>query len=280
MVQIDGVSVGVITPDSLTYTGYTTDSFAVSAGAHTLTLAGMTPDGAGDCSTFIDRVSIAKVESLVSVTLTADHGTLALGSTEGLTLSNGTGNGDATMTFTGTLSDVNAALDGLRYTPENDFVGTANLQIITDDLAPQIAGGPQIVTNNVAINVSVLQSATESSVSQIASGEQQAATSGSRSVASDANGNYVVIWSSQNQDGSWDVYAQRFSADGFAPGRPVPGQYPNGTRPEGRQSRHARRRHVSPSPGPRATAARPARPTSISEATTPTATPCRINRSW
>ena len=43
-------------------------------------------------------------------------------------------------------------------------------------------------------------------------------TADSRSVASDANGNYVVVWSSQNQDGSWDVYGQRFNADGSTVG--------------------------------------------------------------
>jgi hypothetical protein len=48
-----------------------------------------------------------------SLTLGVDHGTLALGSTYGLTFTVGTGTNDATMTFQGTISNVNSALSGL-----------------------------------------------------------------------------------------------------------------------------------------------------------------------
>ena len=47
------------------------------------------------------------------MTLSADHGLLRLSRVAGLTFMNGTANGSATLTFTGTLSDINAALDGL-----------------------------------------------------------------------------------------------------------------------------------------------------------------------
>ncbi len=53
-------------------------------------------------------------------------------------------------------------------------------------------------------------------------GEFYGATSdfgGPRAVASDANGNFVVVWSSKNQDGDgWGIYAQRYSAAGVALG--------------------------------------------------------------
>ena len=40
-----------------------------------------------------------------------------------------------------------------------------------------------------------------------------------RSVASDATGNFVVTWSSKNQDGDgWGVYAQRYNSSGVAQG--------------------------------------------------------------
>ncbi len=40
-----------------------------------------------------------------------------------------------------------------------------------------------------------------------------------RSVAMDGSGNYVVVWSAQNTDGSgWGVYAQRYNATGVAQG--------------------------------------------------------------
>ena len=57
------------------------------------------------------------------VTLSADHGLLRLSRVAGLTFMNGTANGSATLTFTGTLSDINAALDGLVYEAAANYVG-------------------------------------------------------------------------------------------------------------------------------------------------------------
>lgn len=45
------------------------------------------------------------------------------------------------------------------------------------------------------------------------------ATTFSRSIASEDNGNFVVVWSSFNQDfSSWGVYGQRYDANGIAQG--------------------------------------------------------------
>ena len=57
------------------------------------------------------------------VTLSADHGLLRLSRVAGLTFMNGTANGSATLTFTGTLADINAALDGLVYEAAANYVG-------------------------------------------------------------------------------------------------------------------------------------------------------------
>ena len=56
---------------------------------------------------------------VLSVTLTASHGTVALGQARsGLVFAPGdTGNADDVMTFTGTQQDINTALDGLVFTP-------------------------------------------------------------------------------------------------------------------------------------------------------------------
>ena len=44
-----------------------------------------------------------------------------------------------------------------------------------------------------------------------------------QAIAMDSNGNYVVVWSSQDQDGSgWGVFAQRFNADGTTSGSLIP----------------------------------------------------------
>jgi hypothetical protein len=45
----------------------------------------------------------------------------------GLTFSGGDGVGDTSMTFTGSIADINNALEGLVFTPDNGFSGTATL---------------------------------------------------------------------------------------------------------------------------------------------------------
>ena len=75
------------------------------------------------------------------VTLTVSDGNLSLAGTSGLSFSTGTGTGNATMTFTGTLANINAALNGLTYTPTSAYVGTDHLQISTNDLGNTGYGG-------------------------------------------------------------------------------------------------------------------------------------------
>ena len=69
----------------------------------------------------------------LDITLTVTNGTLSLSQTTGLTFTTGTGSADATMTFTGSLSNINTALDGMSFTPTGDYNGSANLQITTYD---------------------------------------------------------------------------------------------------------------------------------------------------
>ena len=87
------------------------------------------------------------------VTLSVQNGTLTLASINGLTFNAG-GNGTSYMTFTGSLTDINAALEGMQYLSTVDFTGTDNLQITTSDLASILAGGPKTDAETVAINVS------------------------------------------------------------------------------------------------------------------------------
>ena len=58
-------------------------------------------------------------------------GTLTLSTFAGLTFTLGDGDDDSQMTFTGTLVDVNAALDGLLYRPTYGFSGAATVEIRT-----------------------------------------------------------------------------------------------------------------------------------------------------
>lgn len=89
----------------------------------------------------------------VEMTLSVTNGTLTLGSFASLNFSAGNGVDDATMTFQGTIAEINAALDGLEYTPTTGFSGTATLTVTTDDLGESGSGGAQSDTDTVDIKV-------------------------------------------------------------------------------------------------------------------------------
>ncbi len=106
--------------------------------------------------TFSGTVSIADADAStdpVEVTLTATDGTLSLSGTTGLTFSAGDGTDDATMTFTGTVADINTALNGMTYTGNADFNGAATVTIMTDDQGNNGAGGSQTDTDVINITV-------------------------------------------------------------------------------------------------------------------------------
>ncbi|WP_162946175.1 gliding motility-associated C-terminal domain-containing protein [Chitinophaga barathri] len=69
----------------------------------------------------------------VKVELTASLGTLTLSGITGLVFSVGDGTGDATMTFTGTLTNINAALSGLTLVPPTNHTGNIVITIHADD---------------------------------------------------------------------------------------------------------------------------------------------------
>ncbi|PSJ38892.1 tandem-95 repeat protein [Allosphingosinicella deserti] len=70
----------------------------------------------------------------LQVTVAVVHGTLTLSGIAGLSFSVGDGSGDATMTFSGTANAINAALNGLVYTPTLDYHGADTLTLTTNDL--------------------------------------------------------------------------------------------------------------------------------------------------
>ncbi len=88
-----------------------------------------------------------------TVTLSVTNGLLSLAQTVGLSFSVGTGANDATMTFSGSIAAINAALDGLVFTPAANFNGPVTLTLQTSDSA----GGT--ATSNVAITVTSVNDA-------------------------------------------------------------------------------------------------------------------------
>ncbi|WP_149193192.1 autotransporter domain-containing protein [Luteimonas suaedae] len=89
----------------------------------------------------------------VRVELAVTNGVATLGSTAGLAFSVGDGTEDASMTFEGALSSINAALNGTTYTPTPGYNGAGSLQITSNDLGNTGTGGAMTDTDTVAITV-------------------------------------------------------------------------------------------------------------------------------
>jgi predicted outer membrane repeat protein len=103
-----------------------------------------------------NQISVADVDlgaNPIKITLTVSNGTLTLSTIAGLSFTNGDGSGDSTMVFTGSLSAVNTALNGLSFNPTVDFNGAASLQIVSDDQGNTGTGGA--LTDTDAVNITV-----------------------------------------------------------------------------------------------------------------------------
>jgi len=95
----------------------------------------------------------------VIATLTATSGTLTLGSTSGLTFGTGDGSDDPTMTFVGTIAEINHALDGLRFDPTPDYNGPATIQVTVDDQGNVGLGGAKVDLDAIRITVTPVNDA-------------------------------------------------------------------------------------------------------------------------
>ncbi|MFO0868130.1 MAG: DUF4347 domain-containing protein [Pirellulales bacterium] len=91
--------------------------------------------------------------SPVRVTLTASQGTLSLATTANLSFTAGDGTADATMTFSGTVTAVNAALDGLQFLPATGYTGTGTLQIDVNDQGNTGSGANGTASHLVLISI-------------------------------------------------------------------------------------------------------------------------------
>src|SRR6185503_18726810 len=98
-------------------------------------------------------------DEVVQVTLAVGHGVLSLGSLAGLGFTSGDGSGDAAMTFSGTIANINAALNGVAYAPDLNFNGPEALSITTSDLGNFGVGAPLTDTDTVSISVNAVNDA-------------------------------------------------------------------------------------------------------------------------
>jgi uncharacterized protein (TIGR03382 family) len=81
------------------------------------------------------------------------RGTMTLSRTTGLIFLTGDGVDDPRMAFEGTLTNINAALNGMRFTPTPDYFGTAGLLVSVLDLGNSGLGGAKQGNTIIPINV-------------------------------------------------------------------------------------------------------------------------------
>jgi len=120
-----------------------------------------------------NQISIADVDAgtnAVQVTLTATNGTLTLSTTVGLAFTVGDGTADVTMTFTGTIANINTALSGMTFTPTNGFNGAATVTITTNDQGNSGTGGALTDTDVVNITVATNITIQDAKVAEPSSG--------------------------------------------------------------------------------------------------------------
>jgi hypothetical protein len=94
----------------------------------------------GTAITFADSFAGSSPETL---TLTATDGTLTLASTNGLSFTAGS-NGSPSLTVTGTLANLNAAVNGLTYTPGSGYSGSDSLHISLTDPGDSLTGSASV----------------------------------------------------------------------------------------------------------------------------------------
>jgi hypothetical protein len=93
------------------------------------------------------------------VTLTAASGTLTLGTAAGLRFSSGDGTADPTVTFSGTLAQVNAALTNLTFIPTPQYNGAAQITVTVTDDGHSGSGSPSSGVASVPITVAPVDDA-------------------------------------------------------------------------------------------------------------------------
>jgi hypothetical protein len=115
----------------------------------------------GTAITFTDSFAGSTPETL---TLSAIDGILTLSTTSNLTFDQNTTNGSSSIVVTGTLAELNAAVNGLTYTPGSNFVGTGTLKVSLLDTGTNLTGtgSSTISVNPPAQPPSVTAPATES----------------------------------------------------------------------------------------------------------------------
>ncbi|MBW4598226.1 MAG: DUF4114 domain-containing protein [Calothrix sp. FI2-JRJ7] len=89
----------------------------------------------------------------VQVTLAVNNGKLTLTNTQGITFDPNKGNGGSNVVFSGSLENINKALDGLTYLGEQDYNKEDTLTISINDKANGGSGGELLLRDTVKVFV-------------------------------------------------------------------------------------------------------------------------------
>ncbi len=83
-----------------------------------------------------------------SLSLSVSHGVLKFGSTSGLKITSGSNN-SASLTVTGTLANLNADLQTLKYTPASGYFGPDTISLTVSDSGTKLTGSAAV---NLTVN--------------------------------------------------------------------------------------------------------------------------------
>ena len=166
--------------------------------------------------------------AILEVTINVTNGNIIL-NTASVTVLSGASS-SPTITFEGTVADLNTALANLTYSPTTDFNGIGEVQITVDDRGNTGAGGALTATESLFVEVlpqpDPLTDAhyttwigdNEFVVNTEITGDQD-----SPGVTALSDGGFVVVWESDGQDTDNEgVYFQRYDAAGNAIGSETP----------------------------------------------------------
>ncbi|MBF0132120.1 MAG: tandem-95 repeat protein [Magnetococcales bacterium] len=126
-----------------------------------------------DQSLSLTGISVADVDIAggnIQLALAVNNGIIHLATTAGLSFSAGA-NGSATMTFWGTVAQVNNALNGMTYQPDDDYFGAETLAIVANDLGGSGSGGAKSAAASLGITVTAVQDAPVASIDSISAFE-------------------------------------------------------------------------------------------------------------
>ncbi|HEX5182776.1 MAG TPA: Ig-like domain-containing protein, partial [Allosphingosinicella sp.] len=139
-----------------------------------------------DTPVAVTGVSISDVDAVLApagvyeVTVSATHGALTMTTLAGLTFTAGDGTADATMTFHGTLSAINAALATLGYTGDSNYNGSDTIDVhVTDTFGGIVATGSGAATSDdqsIAVTVTSVNDAPVTADNTVTTAEDNAYT--------------------------------------------------------------------------------------------------------